>query len=96
TLFYDEVRSFIRFDELAEIVLHAFFKQIKGLYHLGGKEPVSLYSLGEKIIKKGNYSKTLLFKLSRHEEVNGPPRIGNVALSSTKLEAWFEKTFILR
>lgn len=94
TLFYDEVRSFIRCDELAKIALHAFFKQAKGLYHLGGKEPVSLYSLGEKIIEKGNYSKTLLFKLSRHEEVNGPPRIGNVALDSSKLEAWFEKTFM--
>ncbi len=91
TLFHDEVRSFIRCDELAEIVLHVFCKQMKGLFHLGGLEAISLYALGEKIIKKGNYSKSLLHKLSRHEEINGPPRIGNVALDSSKLENWFEK-----
>ncbi|MBI5417838.1 sugar nucleotide-binding protein [Candidatus Poribacteria bacterium] len=93
TLFYDEVRSFINCDELAEIVLHLFCKQETGLYHLGGIEPVSLYALGEKIIEKGSYSKKLLHKLSIHEEKNGPPRIGNVSFNSSKIKNWFEIVF---
>ncbi|MCD4812968.1 sugar nucleotide-binding protein [bacterium] len=93
TLFYDELRSCIDCQELAEVVMHLFCKETPGLFHLGGEEQVSLYDLGEKILKKGNYSEHLLQRLSRHQEKNGPPRIGNVGLDSTKISNWFAKEF---
>jgi len=93
TLFYDELRSCIDCKELAEVVMHLFSKETKGLFHLGGEEPVSLYDLGEKILRKGNYSRDLLSRISRHEEKNGPPRVGNVGLDSTKISNWFAKEF---
>jgi dTDP-4-dehydrorhamnose reductase len=93
TLFYDELRSCIDCQELAEVVMHLLSKETQGLFHLGGAEPVSLYDLGEKILRKGNYSRDLLFRMSRLEEKNGPPRVGNVGLDSTKISNWFAKEF---
>jgi len=93
TLFYDELRSCIDCTELAEVVLHLFSKEIQGLFHLGGEKPVSLYDLGEKILRKGNYPRELLFRMSRLDEKNGPPRIGNVGLDSTKISKWFAEEY---
>ena len=61
--------------------------------HLGGAQPVSLYDLGEQILQKGNYPPELLFRMSRLEEKNGPPRVGNIGLDTTKISNWFAKEF---
>ena len=86
TLFYDEWRSCIACTELADIVVELFLRETAGLYHCGGPRPASLYDIGEWIIKRGKYDPKLLKKLSRLEEKNGPPRMGNVHLNSGKLE----------
>jgi dTDP-4-dehydrorhamnose reductase len=87
SLFHDEWRSCIDCGELAEAVLALLDKGAIGLFHLGGPRGVSLYEIGERILRKGNYRAEALKKWSRHEDVNGPPRIGNVHLNSAKTEA---------
>ena len=53
---------------------------------LADPRAVSLYEIGERILEKGNYRDEALKKWSRHDDVNGPPRIGNVHLNSAKTE----------
>ena len=86
SLFHDEYRSCIDCDELAEVIVALFFKEVEGLFHVGGPRAVSLYEIGERILKRGNYKKEALKKWSRADDVNGPPRIGNVHLNSGKAE----------
>jgi dTDP-4-dehydrorhamnose reductase len=87
SLFHDEFRSCINCDELADIVVELFFKEAQGLFHLGGPQAISLYEIGKRILEKGKYKKEALKKWSRHDDVNGPPRIGNVHLNSAKIKA---------
>jgi dTDP-4-dehydrorhamnose reductase len=87
SLFHDEWRSCIDCDELADIVVGLFSRNVRGLYHLGGPRPVSLYDIGKRILEKGNYDRSALKTWSRHDDVNGPPRIGNVHLNSSKVES---------
>ena len=93
TLFYDELRSCIACDEIAEIVQRLLVAEPQGLFHCGGAEPISLYHIGRSILRMGGYPEMLLQKLSRHEEVNGPPRIGDVGLNSNKLVQWLDEHY---
>jgi dTDP-4-dehydrorhamnose reductase len=86
SLFHDEYRSCISCDDLADAVVSLFSMEVEGLYHVGGPHPVSLYEIGERILKRGNYRREALRKWSREDDVNGPPRIGNVHLNSRKAE----------
>ena len=92
TLFYDELRSCLDCDELADIIVLLLRKQEQGLFHCGGPKPVSLYDIGEWLINRGDYNPHLLKRCSRCDDINGPPRIGNVHLNSGKLEALLKKT----
>jgi dTDP-4-dehydrorhamnose reductase len=86
SLFHDEYRSCIDCDDLADAVVSLLGLEVEGLFHVGGPRPVSLYEIGERILKRGNYRQEALMKWSRAEDVNGPPRIGNVHLNSAKAE----------
>jgi dTDP-4-dehydrorhamnose reductase len=87
SLFHDEWRSCINCDELADIIIELLDKEASGLFHLGGPCAISLHEIGKRILEKGKYKKEALRKWSRHDDVNGPPRIGNVHLNSAKIEA---------
>jgi dTDP-4-dehydrorhamnose reductase len=86
SLFHDEYRSCIDCDDLADAVVSLFALEAEGLFHVGGPRPVSLYEIGERILRRGNYRREALMKWSRADDVNGPPRIGNVHLNSAKAE----------
>ena len=88
SLFHDEFRSCIDCEEVANIILALFEEQAEGMFHVGGPRPVSLYEIGERILQKGNYSSEALKKWSRCDDINGPPRIGNVHLNSSKVESF--------
>ena len=88
TLFHDEWRSCIDCAEIAEVVTRVLDAPLHGFYHLGGPDPVSLYEIGQQVIARGSYERRLLRRMSRRDEIDGPPRIGNVHLDSSKLEAW--------
>jgi dTDP-4-dehydrorhamnose reductase len=87
SLFHDEWRSCIGCEDLADIVIEVFARSFRGLYHCGGPKPVSLYDIGKRILEKGNYNEESLKTWSRHDDINGPPRIGNVHLNSRKIES---------
>jgi dTDP-4-dehydrorhamnose reductase len=91
SLFHDEYRSCIDCDELAEIVVEMLLRETEGLYHLGGPKAISLYDIGKRILEKGRYKKEALKKWSRHDDLKGPPRIGNVHLNSAKIEFLLER-----
>jgi dTDP-4-dehydrorhamnose reductase len=85
TLFYDEVRSCLSCEDIASTTLKMLKHRFTGLYHLGGSRAWSLYDIGSYVLEKGPYDPRLLHGMLRHEEKNGPPRIGNVSLNATKL-----------
>jgi dTDP-4-dehydrorhamnose reductase len=87
TLFYDEIRSCISCEAIADVTLRLLIGEVTGLFHCGGDRPRSLYDVGKSIIDNGGYSPDLLKAISRFEEKDGPPRIGNVALNSQKIKA---------
>jgi dTDP-4-dehydrorhamnose reductase len=93
TLFHDEFRSCITCNEIAEILVRLLAAEPEGLFHCGGAEPVSLHGIGQAILRRGGYPEHLLKRLSRFEEVNGPPRIGNVALNSSRLIEWLQLNY---
>lgn len=86
TLFHDEFRSCIGCDDICNVIKKMIDNRIEGLFHLGGPEPFSLYQIGEWVREKNNYLPGILKGISRFEEKNGPPRIGDVTLNSSKLE----------
>lgn len=86
TLFHDEWRSCILCDDIAratmEMIRHDFF----GLYHLGGPQKASLYEIGQWILQEKKYCQEHLKGIMRAEEKNGPPRMGDVSLNSSKAQ----------
>ncbi|HTY63828.1 MAG TPA: sugar nucleotide-binding protein [Acidobacteriota bacterium] len=93
SLFHDEYRSCIGCEDLADGVVSLFAMEVEGLFHIGGPHAVSLYEIGERILNRGNYRPEALRKWSRSEDVNGPPRIGNVHLDSGKAERLLGRPF---
>jgi len=85
TLFYDEHRSCVSCEEVASATLTILKHEFSGLYHFGGPKPWSLYDIGVHVFEKGAYDPGLFRGMLRHEERNGPPRIGDVSLNSSKL-----------
>jgi dTDP-4-dehydrorhamnose reductase len=92
SLFHDEYRSCIGCEDLADAIVSLFSMQVGGLFHVGGPHAVSLYEIGERILKRGNYRREALIRWSRVDDVKGPPRIGNVHLNSGKAERLLERT----
>ncbi len=84
TLFYDEFRSCVTCDEIAEMALKVLRQQWTGLYHFGGPRSWSLHEIGRYVVERGGYDPTLLHGILRSQEKNGPPRIGNVSLNSSR------------
>jgi dTDP-4-dehydrorhamnose reductase len=85
TLFRDEFRSCIDCGELASAVVRLLVAEAEGLYHLGGRERLSLFGVGAKIIADGDHSTRLLKGIMRKDEVDGPPRVGDISLNSSKI-----------
>ena len=84
TLFHDEIRSLITTRDLAKAVIHFFDKKGEGIFHCGGPQESSLYDIGAYLVEERGYQEEYLIRSSRFNEKNGPPRIGRVALDSTK------------
>jgi dTDP-4-dehydrorhamnose reductase len=61
-------------------------KELSGLYNLGGPQKVSLYEIGHWILRGKNYNQKYLKGILRAEEKNGPPRMGDVSMNSSKAQ----------
>ena len=84
TLFHDEYRSCVSCDSIADMAVNVLAEQWTGLYHFGGPRSWSLHDIGAYVIQRGGYDPALLNGILRHQEVNGPPRIGDVSLNSRR------------
>ncbi|MBU0755975.1 MAG: sugar nucleotide-binding protein [Planctomycetes bacterium] len=91
TLFHDEWRSCIPCEEIGRIVPRMLVLEATGLFHLGGGKPMSLHEVGCLVLARGDYPPHLLTALSRHEETNGPPRIGDVSFDSRKIRGLLDQ-----
>ncbi|NQV32483.1 MAG: sugar nucleotide-binding protein [Phycisphaeraceae bacterium] len=85
TLFHDEVRTCLSCEDIASDTLRMLKQGLTGLYHFGGPRAWTLHDIGRYVLEKGPYDPSLLRGMLRHEEQNGPPRIGNVSLNTSKL-----------
>jgi dTDP-4-dehydrorhamnose reductase len=84
TLFHDEFRSCVSCDAIADMAVQVLSGEWTGLYHFGGPRSWSLHDIGAHVIQRGGYDPSLLNGILRHQEVNGPPRIGDVSLNSQR------------
>ncbi len=89
TLFYDELRSCIWCDQIAQMALSVIKLNLEGLYNFGGNSSWSLHDIGLHVVDKVKCQPGLLKGIMRFEEVNGPPRAGNISLNSSKIKSSF-------
>jgi dTDP-4-dehydrorhamnose reductase len=87
TLYFDEVRSCTYTDDLNRAFEYFLAGDARGLYHLGGPRPITLYQIAQVINRVGGYDPALLRGCPRREAGPVPPRAGNVSLNSDKLTA---------
>ncbi len=90
TLFYDEYRSCVDCEEIVRMAIATLTLGLRGIFHLGGDRRWSLYDIGKYVLDKGGYTPALLHGIMRHQEENGPPRIGDVSLNSKKLRSFIK------
>ena len=86
TLFYDELRSCVWCDQIAEMIFPLLSLNLQGVYHFGGNRPWTLHEIGQYVQEKHQTASHLLKGIYRHEEQNGPPRIGDVSMNCNKLK----------
>lgn len=91
TMFYDEIRSCISCEDLADKVLFLALTGAKGLFHCGGNTPMSLFDIGQMVLHSGNYSRNLLTGVSRLTDIGGPPRAGNICLNSFRMDRYIQR-----
>jgi dTDP-4-dehydrorhamnose reductase len=89
TLYFDEVRSCTYTDDLNCVFERFLAGTERGVYHLGGPRPLSLYQIGQIVNRVGGYDPILLKGCLRHEAGPMPPRAGNVTMCSDKVIALF-------
>jgi dTDP-4-dehydrorhamnose reductase len=87
TLYFDEVRSNLYVQDLGRVLDFFRGNGARGLWHVGGPRPLSLYRIAQVINKLGNYRPELLMGCLRAAAGPMPPRAGNVAMDTDKIKA---------
>lgn len=87
TLFFDEWRSCILCEDIVSAVMGVLEIEPVGVFHCGGPVKRSLHEVGRYVLESGDYDSSLLKGIYRREEKNGPPRMGDVSLDSSKLSS---------
>ncbi|MDB5105293.1 MAG: dTDP-4-dehydrorhamnose reductase [Fibrobacteres bacterium] len=87
TLYFDEVRSNLYVQDLNRVLHHFIRNDARGIWHVGGPRPLSLYQVAQTINKLGNYPPELLMGCPRAAAGPMPPRAGDVSMDISKLTA---------
>jgi dTDP-4-dehydrorhamnose reductase len=85
TLYFDEVRTPAYTDCLNRLYERVLPSDLSGVYHAGGRRPLSLYQIAQVINRVGGYDPKLLMGCRRIEAGPVPPRAGDVTMNSTAL-----------
>lgn len=86
TLYFDEVRTPTYTDCLNRALESVIESDLQGLFHSGGPRQLSLYEIAQIVNRVGGYAPELLNGCYRIQAGDMPPRAGNVAMDSMKLE----------
>ena len=90
TLYFDEVRSNLYVQDLNKVLVHLLspdlFEQ-RGIFHIGGPRPGTLFQIAQSINKLGNYPPELLQGCLRAAAGPMPPRAGDVSMNTEKVQA---------
>lgn len=87
TLYFDEVRTPAYTDCLNQLYERVLASDLRGLYHAGGPQPMSLYEIAQVVNRVGGYDPSLLMGCPRMSAGPIPPRAGNVTMDSSALAA---------
>jgi dTDP-4-dehydrorhamnose reductase len=87
TLYFDEVRSCTYVDDLSRVCEAFLVGNQRGLFHVGGPRPLTLYQIGQIVNRVGGFASELLRGCPRKDAGPLPPRAGNVTMCSDKLRA---------
>jgi dTDP-4-dehydrorhamnose reductase len=87
TLYFDEVRSNLYVQDLARALVHLLSGGFRGLLHLGGPRPMSLYRIAQAVNRVGDFPAGLLMGCPRAEAGPVPPRAGDVSMDSARAES---------
>jgi dTDP-4-dehydrorhamnose reductase len=85
TLYFDEIRTPTYTDCMNVLYEKLLAGNLRGIYHAGGPQRLSLYQIAQVINRVGGYDPDLLMGIPRREAGPIPPRAGNVAMNSGKL-----------
>lgn len=89
TLYFDEVRSNLYAQDLTRVIAAFCQNQERGIWHVGGPRPLSLFRIAQAINRLGNYPPELLMGCLRAAAGPVPPRAGDVSMDTAKLRARF-------
>jgi dTDP-4-dehydrorhamnose reductase len=87
TLYYDEVRSNLYVQDLTRVIAAFCANDERGIWHVGGPLPLSLYRIAQIVNRLGNYPPELLMGCLRAAAGPVPPRAGDVSMDTSRLRA---------
>jgi dTDP-4-dehydrorhamnose reductase len=87
TLYFDEVRSNLYVQDLGRAAETLIASDGRGILHLGGPRPLSLFQIAQCVNRLGAYPAELLMGCPRAAAGPVPPRAGDVTLDSSRAEA---------
>jgi dTDP-4-dehydrorhamnose reductase len=87
TLYYDEVRSNLYVQDLTRVIAAFCGNAERGIWHVGGPLPLSLYRIAQIVNRLGNYPPELLMGCLRAAAGPVPPRAGDVSMDTSRLKA---------
>ncbi len=85
TLYVDEIRTPTYTDCLNDVLEDVLARDLSGVYHAGGPQPLSLYQIAQIVNRVGGYRADRLIGCLRHAAGPMPPRAGDVSMNSEKL-----------
>ena len=86
---FDEIRTTVRTKDLGPSLWKIVQGDFSGILHLGSPEKLSLFKMGETLLKNGGFSAKLLVGKFRKEFPISPPRMGDVSLNSNRVQELF-------
>ena len=85
TLYFDEVRSNLYVQDMSRVIEAFCGNAERGIWHVGGPMPLSLYRIAQIINRVGDYPPELLMGCPRAAAGPVPPRAGDVSMDTSKL-----------
>ena len=87
TLFYDQFRTPVLVNDLADAILELVNHSFSGIVNIGGSERIDRYSFGKEIAKRFKFPLQKIIKDSMYNFITPAPRPCDVALNISKAQS---------